>query len=91
MDFILIERESPEWQYMWEWLAQHPINEGITEPTVAEYHGEAWQYMGSVKQGDKAVHSFRHRNHPRTNLRYNLELASSATFTPDQIKVKQSL
>jgi hypothetical protein len=66
MDMILIKKDSTEWNSMWEVLENHPINEGLEDPRVADYEGEQWQYMGSYRQGDKLIHDFRHRNHPKT-------------------------
>lgn len=71
---IIVKRESPEWDYMWEWVSQHPINEGLEDSSTALNEGEAWQYMGSFKQGDKVIHEFRHRFHPKTQQREYLKL-----------------
>jgi hypothetical protein len=86
MEFILIEQDSNEWNYIWEWLAKHPINEGIDEPSVALNNGESWQYMGSYKQDERVVHSLRHRCQPRTQTRMDLSLVASDGFKPDEIK-----
>ncbi len=68
MKLILLKPTSPEWEYMWNWVASHPINEGIEDPSTSLNEGEAWQYMGSYWNGsDKLISEFRHRNHPRTN------------------------
>ncbi len=91
MELVLIEQNSQEWEYMWNWLAAHPINEGIVEPTTALNNGEAWQYMGSFKQDDRVIQEFRHRNHPRTNSRQNLKVNASETFTTNQIQKKYKL
>lgn len=85
MELVLIEPNSPEWEYMWEWLAAHPINKDIAEPTTALHEGEAWQYMGTFKQDTRIIHEFRHRNHPKTGLRQNLKVQGSDTFTNEQI------
>ena len=44
MDFVLIKEESKEWNYMWNWLEQHPINKGLDEPKTAENNGFEWEY-----------------------------------------------
>lgn len=85
MDLVIVERDTAEWDYMWQWLESHPINEGIENPRLALNNGELWQYMGSFKQGDKVIHSFRHRQHPRDNQRKNLNLHASDKFTSEQI------
>jgi hypothetical protein len=85
MDLVIIERDTPEWDYMWEWLEAHPINEGIEEPRLALNNNELWQYMGSYRQDNKVIHSFRHREHPRDNQRKNLTCYASDKFTDEQI------
>ena len=86
MELAIIEIGSIEWNNMWDWLASHPINEGLTEPSVATNNGESWQYTGSYKQGERMVHSFRHRNHPTTNTLQNLSVEASNELTKEQIK-----
>jgi len=86
MDLVLIKPNSSEWDYMWEWLSKHPINSGIEDPTAAINENEAWQYMGSFKQKNRVVHSFRHRCHPFDNKRKDLTLSGSDSFTEDQIE-----
>lgn len=85
MELIFVKRDSPEWNYIWDFVANHPINEGIEEPQTAFYMGEAWQYMGSFKQGDRVIHEFRHRYHPRTQTRQHIKFNASENFTDDQI------
>lgn len=91
MELVLIEPNSPEWEYMWKWLEEHPINKDIEEPTLAMNEGEAWQYMGTFKQDDRIIHEFRHRNHPATGLRQYLKVSGSDTFTQEQIHKKFKL
>jgi hypothetical protein len=87
MEMILIEQKSPEWDSMWKWVAEHPINENIEHPTVAlnDESGEAWQYMGSFRQKNKVIHEFRHRHHPKTGRREYLKVAGSVNITDEQI------
>lgn len=88
MEMVLIKPESQEWNYMWDWLAQHPINEGIEHPSIAlnmEY-GEAWQYMGSFKQDNRIIHEFRHRAHPTDNQRHYIKFKASENITDDDIE-----
>jgi hypothetical protein len=77
MELVIIEVESPEWEYMWNWLTVHPINSGLEEPSVARHpeSGEAWQYMGSFKQGNRVISEFRHRHHPVTNKIEDLKVS----------------
>lgn len=86
MNLILIKPNSPEWDYMWKWLEDHPLNKDIQEPSTALNDGEAWQYMGSWQQDDRAIHSFRHRNHPVTNSIQSVSVQASENLTPDQIE-----
>lgn len=85
MDLVIVEQGSPEWDEMWNKLNNHPINEGMEEPKTALNNGEVWQYMGSFKQGDKVIHSFRHRQHPRDNQRKDVNFHASDKFTSEQI------
>lgn len=86
MELAIIEIGSAEWNYMWDWLASHPINEGLAEPSLATNGDQTWQYVGSFKQGDRVIHSFRHRNHPTTNTLQNLSVQASNELTEEQIK-----
>ena len=42
--------------------------------------------MGSYIQKDKAIHEFRHRNHPLTNRVEKLSVNASEALTDDQIE-----
>lgn len=88
MELILIEIGSPEWDFIWNWLASHPINKDLPEPSVALNEGEAWQYMGSYRQGERILHSFRHRCHPKTSNVMTLSVHASPNITPEQIQKK---
>ena len=85
MELIFVKQDSTEWEYIWDFVEKHPINEGIEEPRISLNEGEVWQYMGSFKQNDKLVHEFRHRYHPKTNDRYYIRFNGSESFTDDQI------
>jgi hypothetical protein len=85
MELVFVKQDSAEWNYIWDFVANHPINEGIEEPQTAWNNGEAWQYMGSFKQSDKLIHEFRHRQHPKTNDVYRINFNGSELFTDDQI------
>lgn len=84
---IIVKNGSNEWNYMWDWLAEHPINESVAEPMVAvnDMNGECWQYMGSFRQDNKTIHEFRHRSHPTTGDRIYLKLNASDSFCEDDI------
>lgn len=83
MEFVLLKRESAEWNKAWDWLASHPINESIDNPSVALHHNEQWQYVGSYKQGDRVISQFRHRDHPNTGEVY------TATYTHEPFDEKE--
>lgn len=85
MELVIIKEGSNEWNYIWDYIAKHPINEGVDNPKVALNNDEAWQYMGSYKQDNKVIHTARHRSHPKTNNRYNLTFAASNDFNEEEI------
>lgn len=74
-----VRPETNEWGYMWTCLAAHFVNDGQPNPTVAynDECNEVWQYMGTVRQGEKLYHEFRHRMHPRTGQRESVRLPAS--------------
>ena len=90
MEFVLIEKESAEWNKAWDWLASHPINDGLAEPSVALNQGEAWQYTGSYMQGDKVITQFRHKAHPVVERVYVVTYEHE-TFDHKQISKKFKL
>lgn len=87
MEFLNIKPNSTEWEYIWEFVANHPINEDLEDPKLATNNGEVWQYIGSYKHKDKVIHTLRHRQHPKTNELYKLSLNASDTFDDTQIDV----
>ncbi len=87
MEILLIKDNSPEYNYMWGWLADHPINKDLEEPMVALNGEEAWQYMGSYRLDSRVVHEFRHRNHPSNNDRIELKVSGSSWMTEDDIEL----
>lgn len=93
MELAIIEIDSPEWNYAWDWLAAHPINSGLEEPSLAKHpeSGEAWQYMSSYYHNGKILHEFRHRNHPTTNKLEIIVLHGSNTFSDDQIYLRKKI
>lgn len=88
MELILLKVGSIEWEYAWNWLANHPINEGLSNPSTATNNGESWTYMGSFKEGKRIIHEFRHRSHPKTNERLDLKVQASEGVTEEQIEKK---
>ncbi len=75
MDLVVFKKDSKEWDFIWQWLEEHPINEGLEEPKVALNEGEAWQHMGCFRNENKVICEFRHRNHPVTNNLYTTSVS----------------
>jgi hypothetical protein len=75
MDMIIVKENSSAYNFIWGWLANHPLNKPLEEPMVALNDGEAWQYMGTFRQGNKGVTEFRHRSHPEDNERKYLKVS----------------
>ncbi len=81
MDYVLVKRDSDEWYFMWNLLAVHPCNLGLTFPLTAFYLDEEWQYMCTdLRQPDKPFHGFRHRCHPRFSATLRIEIPVSYSF-----------
>lgn len=89
MEYIIVKQESPEGEFMWDWLAKHPLNEGLEKPMEAMNEGEAWQYMGSYKHENKVIHEFRHRNHPKINGKTVISVSASEAFNVESIEAKE--
>jgi hypothetical protein len=88
MDLVLVEIGSPEWNFIWLYVDSHPINEGIEQASLILTDGVGWEYMGTLMQGDKAIHQVRHKNLPKTDGVYNLTFNASEGFTHEQIAKK---
>ena len=87
MEMVLFKQGSNEWNWMWEQLAAHPINKGLSEPTVAENNGQTWQYMGSFSNPmGLIIHEFRHRMHPIDNERHYYKLIASPNIIAEDIE-----
>jgi len=92
MHFIIVEVGSKEWEHIWKWLENHPLNEGLENKASAPNEGEEWEYMGSYLNSDgKCLHSVRHRFHPTSKRKEDLTLHASDEFSEEQIKVKKKL
>ena len=83
MDLILVKMGSPEWEFIWKYVQDHPINDNIDEPTLALNNNEAWQYMGSYRQNNRVIHQVRHRYHQTTNNVVTLTFNASDAFNPN--------
>lgn len=68
MKLILLKPNTPEWEFAWNWVASHPLNEGQEDPSTVMNNTFGWEYMGSYWNGsDKLISEFRHKLHPKTN------------------------
>lgn len=86
MEMIILKQDSPEWNFAWEWLANHPLNKGLEIPSLAPNNGEGWHYMGSYRQNGQVVHEFRHRSHPVTDRVEFLKLNASDSMNAEDIE-----
>lgn len=87
MELVLIKPDSQEWNFMWDWVASHPLNKGLSDPSIAlSENNEVWQYMGSFRHNNETIHEFRHRNHPVTNRVEKLNLNCSENISNDDIE-----
>lgn len=85
MEFIVIDDKSSEWLYMWDWLANHPLNNQLEDPKVADNNGAKWEYIGSYMQGARIIHEFIHQQHPKTLGLIKVSVEASKDFTSDNI------
>ena len=88
MNLLIIKPDSITWTKIWEQLAEHPINDGLSEPMVAENDGEKWQYLGTAEKNGIIINDYRHRNHPYDNQPKYISLRYEATITDDDIASK---
>jgi len=81
----LVQPDCDEWHRMWRALGNHKANRVLSQPTVAEHFGEAWEYMetrevrrfGFLK---RHFHLFRHRMHPTAGVNYRINIPASQGF-----------
>lgn len=85
MELVLIKIGSTEWEYILNWVENHPLNKGLENPRTALNNGEEWQYMGSFKNKERVIHSLRHLNHPVTESVQNISVQCSDGFNDEQI------
>jgi hypothetical protein len=72
MEFIAIKIGSKEWDNLWEFVANHPINKDIENPKNALHNNLNWGYIGSFKNGNKVISEVVHGCHPVTNDVYKI-------------------
>lgn len=74
MKFVLIKQDNPLWENLWNQIENHPINEGVLEPSIADNQGNKWEYRGSFLKDKILISDFLHRKHPKTNEFYKITL-----------------
>lgn len=74
--FHHVDRKDPEWQRMWDALANAAVNRGL------ENAKSYFMYMGTVEENGYFAHSFKCREHPVTNKREDLQLGAGINWRP---------
>lgn len=67
LEVVFVKPHSPEWDYIWDYVTNHPINKDIEEPRVAQNGSHAWRYMGTTTFKSEAIHTVKHTLHPTIN------------------------
>lgn len=83
VELILLKLNSEELKYVWSYLAEHPLNQGIENPTSSLNDGQEWMYMGTFTDGNRYLHQVRHRNHPKCQCVKSISLEASKDFNPE--------
>lgn len=87
MELVLIKIDSQEWNYMWDWVASHPLNKELEDPSTALNDGnQVWQYIGSFRHNNETIHEFKHYNHPVTNREEKISVKSSENMSDEDIQ-----
>jgi hypothetical protein len=88
-----VQRGSPAWDAAWAGLSHVLVADGLGDGTdlAQENDGEAWQYMGSRLTTTGMLHTFRHRDHPKTHDReYRAVLTELLDYGPDPVAYFQT-
>jgi hypothetical protein len=82
-----VQRDTAEWDYMWERLGQHSLNQDQERPTSCLHQDshEVWQYMGSAYADGRWSHQFRHRFHPATGQREYVNVPASLAWVRERV------
>lgn len=90
---IYAHRSSQAWDAAWEALRTKIVEDNLGDGSdLVQMHpdlGEGWQYMGSQIAGTFMEHEFRHRTHPRTQVREYRRVRTAILSTqgvPDEIE-----
>lgn len=70
-DIVEVERGTPEWDDAWEGLGKRlrELEWGDGSDLVQMHNHSGWKLVVSRLQGGQIVHTFRHRDHPKTGRR----------------------
>jgi hypothetical protein len=82
----IVDRDSSEWEAMWQELANMALNRSFADPTECPcpVSGESWQYLGTFTGPDGCpIHEFRHRLHPATGRREYVHIPATPEFEED--------
>ena len=82
----VVNRNTSEWNYMWDRLAGFYLNKNNEQPCVCMNYGESWQYMDTSIYDGQLKHCFRHRLHPLTNNRQYVKINASEEFKSSLLK-----
>jgi hypothetical protein len=86
IEFVLIKKDSLEWNHIWSYVEQAPINQGIENPSVAWNNDTGWMYMGSMTDGKSIIHRVIHTCHPYNNGSFELSFNGTDNFKNDIYK-----
>ena len=53
MELVLIKKDSAEWNWMWDTITSHPINQTLSPEIIS-----LWQYKGSLRLRNRILHQF---------------------------------
>ena len=82
-----MDRTHAHWDRAWLGMSGHYSNDGLLERGLDPFSatdtlsGETWQYMGSYQTPASTVHECRHRRHPNTGARGNVQVNISHVVT----------
>jgi hypothetical protein len=84
---MFLRRGSKEWHLAWKRLKEQT---GI-DPKKEDPRGECWQYMGTTRRVASRYwwHEFRHRQHPETQERTYVRVATSLDWDPIDEEVRR--
>lgn len=85
MEIVLIKTDSKEYEYLWDFIENHPLNKGIENPKVALNQDEHWRYIGTITDGKRYIHTVQHTCHPYDNQFKEVSIDASKDFDVSDI------